>query len=198
MTNSSDKNDGLFKEMANDNQRAFEILFNAYRDRVYTIALFITKNTEDAQEVVQDVFSGIWKGRRKMVEIENFEAWLTTVSKNKSISVIRKIAISHVRRQALTTLDKAKSTTNTEDQMKVKELQSLINDALDHLTPRQRKIFELSRLQGQDRDYIAHSLGISPATVSAHLTIALKTIRTFLGNHQYEVMVLLLLFLPFK
>lgn len=193
MTNLSENNDGLFTEIANDNQRAFEMLFRSYRDRVYTIALFITRNTQDAEEVVQDIFSDIWKDRKKMTEIKNFEAWITTVSKNRSLSAVRKVAISQIRNQTEKSLDQARSPINTDDQMQVKELQDLINDALDHLTPRQRKIFELSRLQGQDRNFIAHSLGISPATVSVHLTIALRTIRSFLGEHQYEVMTFCLL-----
>lgn len=190
MTNAADHMDGLFREMANDNQSAFERLFRAYRDQVYTIAMFITRDTQDAEEVVQDVFSCIWKDRDKMAGIKNFEAWLTTVSKNKSVSVVRKTAIRNTKKMSLESLAKAKSAFNTEDRMQVKELQILINEALDHLTPRQRKIFELSRLQGRDRNFIADTLGISPATVSVHLTIALKTIRSFLGDHQYEIMAL--------
>ena len=54
---------------------------------------------------------------------------------------------------------------------------------MEKLTPRQREIFDMSRNQDMSHKEIAQKLGISLNTVQEHISIALKTIRTYLDKH---------------
>ena len=58
----------------------------------------------------------------------------------------------------------------------------------------QKKIFELSRLKGYERDQIATLLNIAPATVSVHLTIANRNVRAFLSSHLYLISIGIILY----
>jgi len=187
--------DCLLRAIAQDNEWAFTKLFYAYKDKVYTIAMLFTKNETEAEEIVQEVFSRIWKYRHKLPEIKNFSAWMVTVTKHRALTVLHKIAKEQMGRQQLSKLSGNQPNLDTEYSLRHKEVQSLLQSALQVLTPQQRKIFELSRLSGLDRKAVAASMGLSPATVSVHLTIALRRVRHFLYEHSYEV--LLLVFFSF-
>ncbi len=52
----------------------------------------------------------------------------------------------------------------------------------EQLSPQQRKVFELSCMQGLSRDEVSEQLKISKATVSVHLTIAIRQVRAFFGD----------------
>lgn len=186
-------NDCLLDKIADNDEQAFEKLFNAYKGRVYSIALVFTESNTEAEEIVQDVFSRIWKYREKLREIENFQAWITTVARHRSLTILKKIALEHTQREALFRFSNNKSVIDAEREIQEKELQALLHDALTRLTPQQRKIFELSRLQGLDRKTVARTLGLSPATVSVHLTVALRMVRSFLYEHHYETFFLCLI-----
>lgn len=192
MEESIKDNDCLLAKIAGDNEQAFEELFNAYKNKVYSIALAFTENKTDAEEIVQDVFSRIWKYRKNLPGIENFPAWIITVTRHRSLTELKKIASVNMQKKALLRYSSYTSDINAEHGVQEKELQTLLHDALNLLTPQQRKIFELSRLQGLDRKVVARTLDLSPATVSVHLTIALRTVRTFLHEHQYETLFLCL------
>ncbi|SEA40866.1 RNA polymerase sigma-70 factor, ECF subfamily [Arachidicoccus rhizosphaerae] len=180
--------DCLLRAIAQNNEWAFTKLFYAHKDKVYTIAMMFTKNETDAEEIVQEVFSRIWKYREKLPEIKNFSAWIATVTKHRALTALQKIARERAERQQLYTL--SENQTLLDADYNLKEVQSLLQTALQLLTPQQRKVFELTRINGLDRKTVAASLGLSPATVSVHLTIALRRVRSFLYEHSYEIVLL--------
>ncbi|MEO6705585.1 MAG: sigma factor, partial [Ginsengibacter sp.] len=63
-------------------ETAFAQLFDHYRDRIYSIAYKLTHSTTVAEDVVEDVFLKIWLKRNDMGEIQNFEAYLFTITRN--------------------------------------------------------------------------------------------------------------------
>jgi len=172
----------LVREVAHKNEKAFEQLFTLFKDNVYTTALAYMEDAVDAEAVVLEVFLRVWKAGEKLLEVDDFNAWLFTVAKNCALTALKKEALRRKREMELWGAN-PDSVHYTPQDIYEKDLQLVLRAALDKLTPQQRKIFELSRLQGYDRSAIAKALGIAPATVSAHLTIALNTIRTFLEKN---------------
>ena len=79
-------------------QKAFEDLFFRHKDRVYTIALTYTERHFVAEEIVQDVFVRVWKSRSKLMEIENFPAWIHSITRKRSFTALQKIAREGKRR----------------------------------------------------------------------------------------------------
>jgi len=187
----------LFISISNGDEQAFGKLFFAYKDMVYSIALVFTENKADAEEIVQEVFSRVWKHREKLPEINEFTAWIKTVTRNRCLSDLKKKAVEMQRKKEISYY-LSLETENTGQGVEAKELQALIHEAMAQLSTQQRKIFELSRLQGMDRNTIARMLDISPATVSVHLTIALRTVRNFLRQHRHNIFTFICLLLYFS
>ncbi len=75
----------LLLKIAEGDQVAFSVLFEQYRNQLFTYLLKITKSAETSEEIVLDVFLKIWHGKEAIVEIENIEAFLFRVAHNKAI-----------------------------------------------------------------------------------------------------------------
>ncbi|HWK06782.1 MAG TPA: RNA polymerase sigma-70 factor [Puia sp.] len=168
--------------VATGDQKAFGELFFRYKDRVYTIALTYTENRVIAEEVVQDVFVRVWKNRQKLKEIDSFSSWIAVIARNRALTALQKIAREGKRRSALISYLPGE-VSDAEERVQDNQLEELLENALTRLSPQQRKVFVLSRLQGHSRQEVAEMLNLAPATVSVHLTLALKSIRAFLTNH---------------
>ena len=69
---------------------AYSFLVNKHRDMVYTIALKIVGNCEDAEEISQDVFLKAYQSLKKFKRKSKFSTWLYRIAYNSSISKVRK------------------------------------------------------------------------------------------------------------
>jgi RNA polymerase sigma-70 factor (ECF subfamily) len=69
---------------------AFTTLVNRYKDLVFTIAMNITRNREDAEEVAQDAFLNAFRKLDGFRRESSFATWLYRIAYNESISKVRK------------------------------------------------------------------------------------------------------------
>jgi len=80
----------------NDDEHALEMLFadlfKRHEQRLYALALGLTKSEEYAKDIIQEVFLKLWEQRQHLNEIHNMEAWLYRVMENKVIDFLRKTA----------------------------------------------------------------------------------------------------------
>lgn len=145
---------------------------------VYQVAWTYTEDNAASEEILQDVFVLVWKNRAKLPEIKDFAAWAYVIAKNRSLRVLEQIAASPSPVEL--SADERLWQEDHTQQISEQQLQSLLREALTVLSPQQRKVFEMSRLEGLSRKEVSQKLGISIATVSVHLTIALRQVRAFL------------------
>lgn len=183
--------------IARGSQDAFAVLFNRWKHRVYTIAKTYTENQVRSEEIVQDVFLRIWKHRQKLPGIQQLDAWIYQIARNHSLNVLKQMARDRqFHAVELSYLPEWKEA--AADRVEVTDLQNLLQEALNLLSPQQRRVFELCRLEGQPREAVALQMGIAKATVSVHLTIALRIVRSYLVSRLYLAIALAPLSLFFK
>jgi RNA polymerase sigma factor (sigma-70 family) len=72
------------------NTASFAVLINRHKDLVYTIAMNITRNREDAEEVAQDVFLKAFQKLSAFRMESSFQTWLYRIAYNEAISRVRK------------------------------------------------------------------------------------------------------------
>lgn len=173
----------LISSIANDDEHAFSKLFDMYFAKVYkAVSCFITPE-ETKQEVVSDVFVVLWKNRKKLPEVRNFNSFLFIAAKNK--------ALDHLKRkseQPTYSLDFALELpnnyeTNPLDKLLFQELEALSSKSINELPERCKLIFLLSREKDLTYKEIAEILSISEATVNGQMVTAIKKLGKALRDY---------------
>jgi RNA polymerase sigma-70 factor (family 1) len=181
-------------DIARGDQKAFACFFHAFRNKVYSFSLSFTRSAEVAEEITQDVFIKVWANRESLNEIENMDAWLSTVTRNLCFNYLKKLALEKNAKQVMLKSQPI-SEQDVDQYLSYKERRTQVVEAVDQLSPQQRLIFSLNRDQGLKNEEIARQLKLSPNTVKAHLVTALRKIRSFLESHAAHLLSLILFFL---
>lgn len=184
----------LLLRIAEGDEGAFTILFNHYYNRIGAFVMALTGNRQYAQEIVQDVFIKIWLKRTSLPAIEQFNAYLYTVSRNAAISFLRSVGreIAHKKNWEQTVPVSADEQSHDDSYYR-----DLLQQAISHLPDQQRKVYLLSREEGLKQAEIAEKLSLSLETVKKHMVLALRFIREYLARY-VEAIIVLILTSPFN
>ena len=172
----------LLWQVASGDEAAFSDLFYLWKDKLYFFILRITSSPESAQDVTQEVFLKLWTHREKLRDVENFGAYLYSMTRNYAISGLRRMAmeatiLSELGRSAI---DSGK---HADEVLLQKQVLEKVKEVVDQLPRQQRLVYTLSREQGLRQEEIARQLNITVSTVQNHMTLALKSIRKQLSHH---------------
>ncbi len=163
----------LLKE---DNPKAFTEIYHRYWDRLYTVAGNKLDDLFLAQELVQEIFLDFWKRRESLSLKDNINGYLATALKYKIIN------IRHRRTIEQKYVDHAKKSDSLaysmEQELQFEELKSRLQGLVAKLPDKCQLVYKLSREEGLSQKEIAKQLEIAEKTVEAHLTRALKAIRS--------------------
>lgn len=186
-------NKELIALIAKGDEKAFNILFESYRNQLYNYLLKTTKSKEIAEEATLDVFLKIWNSRVVLTEIVNFEAFIFRVVQNKAIDYIRKAKSNRSSQLDIWTDIENLSSTETADQKILKaDTEFAIKKAINKLPEQRKEAFRLSREEYLSYDEIAERMKISRNTVRNHVTTALSYLRDHLENGSEITTIILL------
>ena len=183
----------LVLRLIDGNEDAFCELYAAYKNRLIYFAMRFLKSREYAEDVFQDAFTIIWQGRRFINPDASFSSYLYTIVRNRILNQLRDLVNQDKLKEQI--LQQAVDYSNdTQNEILANDLKQLISCAMQQLTPRQRKIFEMSREQQMCHKEIADVLGISVNTVQESISTSLRTLRFYLKKNFMVGTDLILLF----
>lgn len=81
---------GIFADLAKGRLQSLDELYDAAARQLYGLALWRTGSTEDAADVVQDVFVRVAEQGARLAKIRNPRAWIMTVTDRAAIDLIRR------------------------------------------------------------------------------------------------------------
>lgn len=162
-------------------QEFFCASFEYYKTPLKTLALRLLKDEVHAQDVIQEVFIGLWEIRHKIEEINNIEAYLFQMTRNKIMDALRKISADEKLKDQLWRSMKIESNEDV-DKLEAKELQDILAKAIAGLPPRRKQIYLLKNEEGKSYQDIAKKMNISQHTVKNQLSSAVEGIRLFINR----------------
>ena len=149
-------------------------------DRLFRLALRITMNKAEAEDVVQDTLLRVWECRGQWEQIGSLEAFAIATCRNRALDVTKRAGRNA---RSLDEIDSGqRSTANAQSELEAREEISLIRRLMDDLPELQRTIMLLRDIEGQSYQEIAQALGISETQVKVYLHRARTKIRDGLGN----------------
>lgn len=170
------------RQIAEGDERSFSVLVDHYWNRIYSMSLAYLKSSTLAQDMVQDVFLKVWLKRQELPAIQDFPSWLFILARNALVSALRSN-----KRQAnsgITGLEELAAPHVSPDRhYDYKQLNELLQQALERLPGQQQQVFRLSHEQGLSHEEIGERLGIARQTVKNHLVRAMITLRTYIQSN---------------
>jgi len=167
-------------------------ILKIYEKRIYAFFLKNIKIPAVAEDLTQDVLMKLWIRRKTLQDVHNMESFVFTIAKHHVIDHLRKARTNQNYKEALAKQIKIEQP-RALDNIIYKEYTTMLEEVLDELPPRQKEVFQLSRLNGLTHDEIATRLNISNKTVRNHLFEALQYIRARINTDSITLMGILIL-----
>lgn len=171
------KDEDLILMLRNGDESAFTKIYNLYWDKLYYTAHKLLKDTDAAEEIVQEVFLKLWQ-KRDNLDIQSIPQYLAAMTRYAVFRYLSKQK-RYKEKESLAAL----STENTvEFNVDHKILLEMITQLSNKLPEKCRLVFQYNKLQDQSLVDVAAQLNITQKTAEAHLTKALRMIRANVGD----------------
>ena len=157
------------------------------KNELYRLALRITLNPAEAEDIVQETMIKVWNKREQWNDIESIEAFCLTICRNISLDKMRKMENQNqsLEESEHDAPDQSYSSKPEEQAMQQDKLM-LIRRLINALPEKQRSAMQLRDFEGKSYKEIAQIMDISEEQVKINIFRARQTIRQkFLETEEY-------------
>lgn len=185
----------LIEQIKAGDEAAFDALLGRYQQRVYRLAMSMTRNQEDAEEVLQDVFLTVYRKIGSFESRSAFSTWLYRITVNAALMKLRSRGpvqesieadlpqFTKDGRHAHTVHDFIHE---SEERLVLKERERILREAIDTLPPDYKAVLVLREFEGLSNDEAAEIVGASLQAVKARLHRARLVLRGRLERYITE------------
>ena len=167
----------IIERASNGDMRAFEEMYKKVSAFVYNVALRVTGNTDDADEVTQDAFMKVYKNLKSFRHLSSLKTWIYRITLNTALNSVK---ASRKHREQRADYDAVTDTVGIEEKVRssvdLKDKEKAVTALLEELNPDQRACIVLREIEGLDYKEIAEALKININTVRSRLKRARERI----------------------
>jgi RNA polymerase sigma-70 factor (ECF subfamily) len=173
--------DDLIAALKARSQKAYSILYDNYAPTLLGIICKVVRNTEDAENLLQDTFVKVWKN------IDSYDAgkgrlftWLLNIARNTAINFLRSqrsIEQTDIQTLADGVYTEGNSLT---DSINVSHIG--VNDTVSRLDPKLRQIIDLIYFEGYTQQEVADNLNMPLGTVKTRTRMALQQLKNLFSD----------------
>lgn len=168
------------ERIADRDKRAFEALYTEFAPRVFRFAVRMINDETKAEEVVNDVMVEVWKSAGQFKGRSAASTWIFSIARHRALNAIRGKKLS------TTALDDARDVKDeSEDPMTATDeniTQTLLKEAINHLSTEHREVVELTFFQGLNYKEIAQIAQCPENTVKTRMFHARKKLKPILES----------------
>ncbi|MBL7735561.1 MAG: RNA polymerase sigma-70 factor [Chitinophagaceae bacterium] len=184
----------LLKALRAGDESAFTQLYRQYSPRIYYNILSLVKDELTAEELVQDIFTKVWRKRESIHIEKTIAAYLFTVSRNRVYDFFQEVKrdrelYARIRAAA------AEHYSYIEEILFARENEALLQKAIASLPPQRRRAFELCKMEGMTYREASEEMGVSLSTLKDHMSNALIAIKQYVSKNREVALSLLVAFL---
>ncbi|MCY6349453.1 RNA polymerase sigma factor [Bacteroides fragilis] len=145
------------------------------KDKLFRLALRITFDRAEAEDVVQDTMIRVWNKREEWTQFGSIEAYCLTVAKNLAIDRSQKKEAQNV--ELTPEMEEESEAAGPYDQLINKERMSIIHRLINELPEKQRLIMQLRDIEGESYKEIAKILNLTEEQVKVNLFRARQKVK---------------------
>ena len=164
----------LLEKLKGGDEQAFNELYNAYREPALRFCNSILKDTEESENIIQEVFIKIWNRKQGINTELNFTSYLFTIIKNRVFDHLKEVKKNDFLKEKF--WEKVLEYKAVDNEVK-EERFAKIKEAVEGLSEKRKRIIKLNYEEGKSYEEIANQLNISKNTVKNQLVKAKQVIR---------------------
>ena len=176
----------LISQCLEGNKDAFRLLVQAHQRRVFSLALKMVGDEEEAKDVVQETFIRVWQSIRNYDPQKTFSTWVYTIASRLCIDRLKRSSRMVVLPEDEITLRRFASDTDSQQSLENREWVSIVRMIAEGLSDKQRLVFTLCQLEGIPSAEVEQITGLDAKQVKSNLYVARQTIRKRLKELGYE------------
>ena len=146
------------------------------KNQLFRLALRITLNRAEAEDIVQDTLIKVWNKRDDWQQIDSIEAFSLTICRNMALDRLKKKDNDHESLEATTTLEPS-TTSDPYKLMMQKDRIEAVRKLVNTLPEKQRSCMQLRDFEGKSYKEVAEILGITEEQVKVNIFRARQTIK---------------------
>lgn len=179
-------------------QLAFAQIYNRYRTQLVIHVNNMVKDQDYAQDIVQEIFTCFFNKSAILDIRTTLSSYLHSAARNRALDELRKQKTKTNYLASIAGFPICGSEI-TDQNVRLKELQQMVDKEINKMPDRRREIFELSRKEHLTQKEIGNRLGISENTVNTQIQRAIQALRKNKNIKIFSIVVmccLLLFVLP--
>ena len=188
-----DHDHALLRRMADGDEAALGALYDLWAERVHTLAFWILKDGDEAEDVVEETFWQLWRtANRYDGKRSSGSTWLMMIARSRALDRLRSRRRRADWTAAPTTLGALLDAASDRQaelpsaRPETTERHSELASALDALPPEQREAVEMAFLRGLSHTEIAVRIAQPLGTVKTRIRLAMQKLRERLAFLQEE------------
>jgi RNA polymerase sigma factor (sigma-70 family) len=193
---SSGQDDGqLWAALKQGNPDVLQLLFFRYYNDLYFYGTKLVDDQNLVVDTIQDLFSGLWEGRKGLSKVRHMKAYLFRVFRNKLLQAPPRKVIQFTLKDMSQLPDKAFIISHEdviiEEETRMK-MSKTISAVLEELTDRQKEILYLKFYSGLSHDEISEAMGMNKQSVSNLLNRSITSFRNKMKRYDFAVFLIFL------
>jgi RNA polymerase sigma-70 factor, ECF subfamily len=170
----------LVERIAAGNKLAMQALFARHRTSVYRWLLRFVSNETLAEDLLSEVFLGVWRQAARFECRSSVSTWLLSIARHKALSARRHRTEAELDEKIEATV--ADPADDPEVALQEKNRDALLRRALTRLSPEHRQVIDLVYYHEKSIDEVAQIIDVPPATVKTRMFYARKKLAELVNG----------------
>ncbi len=172
-----DDDERLIRKALDGHEKAWVKLVKRYEKRIYNYSLRMTGATDEAMDLVQEVFLAVFRNLPNYRGDGVFPAWLFRIASNRCTDFLRRRNTNPLANQSLTDTETLRSNNMADEDLHREQDNRKILKLLSVLSHEQRQVVEMKLFQNMTFDEIEGYTGLSANTAKTRFYSALQKLR---------------------
>ncbi|MBX2922790.1 MAG: sigma-70 family RNA polymerase sigma factor [Chitinophagaceae bacterium] len=178
--------EGFLAALSKGNVTAFRAFYDACKNNIFNTVMVYLQDEQEATEITQQVFVRLWEKRSLLVEVEKWQDYIFTITKNLVFDHLKQLGrqaelLVRYRKQIINSADN-----NAEETVNEKSIMQLWLSIVHKLPAQQQQVYTMVEQRGLSLDEASGKLSIEKATVKKHLELARRFVRAALKKALLE------------
>jgi RNA polymerase sigma factor (sigma-70 family) len=188
------REEDLIQSLKKGDEAAYRSIMELYANMVYNTSLSIVQNTNDAQDITQEVFVQVFQSIQKFEQKSSLKTWIYRIAITKSLDEVKRIK-SEKRGSLFTRVFKNKEDRSMPDiphfhhpgvELEQKEAASILFMAIDKLPDKQKTAFTLHKIEQLSHQEIGAIMKLTNSSIESLIFRAKQNLQKYLETYYTE------------